>query len=193
MMKIALVAYAIILAACSKLGPFEEIADHKTAPVYACGDWSPSELEKIQLAISDWNQSARLRYGRDLFVYQGNLPDAVYDGESKGDGKHCIYRLVMWNLTPAGRQAWEDYHEEEEHAATYVGDDILVYATLPIRYIEGWILQPVVAHELGHATGQIEHTPADAPYKSILKSKPDTGNVQPVNVDGLCHAVGCLQ
>jgi hypothetical protein len=104
---------------------------------------------------------------------------------------HCLYLVSKDDLvTPEERDAWQDDWEDDGDAAIYLGDDILVFSSLPPDLLPRWALQPTVAHELGHGAG-LGHEPEDASFESVMKPRRHARLVQAVDLDAYCRLHAC--
>lgn len=180
-----------VLVACNMGEPrLKEVARQETVTVYACGGWLEPQLMQIESAIADFNLKARYSEKNQFFVYGGARP-ALY-GSGENDGIHCIYWIYDNYPTPAGRARWDAARPDDGEralAGEYYGRNIFIYGNgnCPPGLACTWMIQNVVAHELGHALGashlSVEHAIMTTPVSSL--------SLTPADVEEICSSATC--
>ncbi|TSC84057.1 MAG: hypothetical protein G01um101413_860 [Parcubacteria group bacterium Gr01-1014_13] len=195
-MKKLFLCYFVLFAACES--GYEEIRDGNTAEVYACGDWQIKQINQIIASIDDWNANITLSSGNKPFHFGGVLlEEDTYEESDIDDGLHCIYRVYDHYPTPYGRELWQDHHIDQNAGGLFdEGDDIVIFGNndchvtgTPDGWPCTWMIQHIVAHELGHA-GWLHH--ADDGTDSVMISQPGSKRVTTYDRQAFCRRNRCL-
>lgn len=195
-MKTLVLCFCALLAACGVDG-YDEIADGRTAEVYACGDWQPAQVEQINAAIDDWNSNVTMSSGEVPYRFAGLLSDEnTFEEGDTGDGLHCVYRVYDNYPTEYGRSLWREYRVGQQKGGLFVdNDDIVIFGRdvcadgSPAGLSCTWIIQNIVAHELGHAAG-LGHAPEGT--DSVMTPRPNSWLVTAYDRQSFCEHNDCL-
>lgn len=180
-----------VLTACEGAPPLPEVARQETVTVYACGGWLQPQIDQIKAAIDDLNLNARYENKNKFFVYGSEKPGLYGSGENSGI--RCVYWIYENYPTEEGRDLWEGARPEDESdslAGEYDGDNVFVYgngACAPNTSCT-WMMQNVVAHELGHALGA-EHL-AEGSH-AVMTTPASSWRVTGADVKEICRHASC--